>query len=91
MTKTITTQIRNIDTEPMLDAQALALLFGVTVADVKALPMTDGQSPITREWTRRGKQRANEAMAHTGSDFILDILQYWAQRDHGANLEVVYA
>jgi hypothetical protein len=86
----ITTEIHNVDTEPMLDAQAMSLLFGVRVEDIHALPMQDGHTTIPHEWTRRGKQRANEAMAHTGSDFILDILQYWAQKDHGADLEVVY-
>ena len=92
MSDTITIEIHDVDTdEPMLDSQAMALLFGVPVKDVLALPMTDGTSPIPREWARRGKRRANEAQAHTGSDFILDILQFWAQKDHGANLEVVYA
>jgi hypothetical protein len=90
MTNTITVEIRDVDTEPMLDAQSMALLFGVSINDVHVLPMKDGTSPIPREWVRRGKRRANEAQAHTGSDFILDILQYWAHRDHNANLEVVY-
>jgi hypothetical protein len=86
----ITIEIRNVDTEPMLDSAAMALLFGVPEADVLALPMKDGASPIPREWARRGKRRANEAQAHTGSDFILDLLDYWAHKEHGAHLEVVY-
>ena len=87
----ITTVIHDVDTdEPRLDAQAMALLFGVTVSDVDSLPIRDGMMHIPREWARRGKRRASEAQAHTGSDFILDLLQYWAQHDHGANLEVVY-
>lgn len=90
MTTTITTEIRNVDTEPMLDAQAMALLFGVSVQDVLALPLQNGASPIPNEWVRRGKRRAKEAMAHAGSDFILDILAFWAQRDHGADLKVSY-
>jgi hypothetical protein len=90
MTATITTEIRNVDTEPMLDSQAMALLFGVSVHDVLALPIQNGDCAIPREWLRRGKRRSNEAQAHTGSDFILDILQYWAQKDHAADLEVVY-
>lgn len=87
---TITITIAKVDTEPMLDAQAMALLFGVDVAMVNALPISEGTSPIPREWIRRGRQRSKEAAAHTGSDFILDVLQFWAQRDHGADLEVVY-
>jgi hypothetical protein len=87
---TITTEIRSVDAEPILDSQAMALLFGVSVQDVLALPMHDGASRIPNEWVRRGKRRTKEAQAHTGSDFILDILLYWAQKDHGADLEVVY-
>ncbi len=90
MTITIKTEIRNVDTDPMLDSQALGLLFGVSVADVLALPMKDGTSPIPREWIKRGRRRTREAMAHTGSDFIMDTLRYWAQKDHNADLEVVY-
>ena len=90
MNNAITIEVRNVDTEPMLDNEAMALLFGVTVADVNALPKQNGVSPIPREWARRGKQRAKEAQAHTGSDFILDLLQYWARKDHSADLEVVY-
>lgn len=90
MTNTITTRIRNADNEPMLDAEALALLFGVDLAEVHALPMVDGHSRIPREWVKRGRRRAREAQAHTGSDFILDALDYWARKDHGAALEVIY-
>jgi hypothetical protein len=39
---------------------------------------------------QRGRRRSSEAQAHTGSDFILDILEFWAQKDHGATLKVVY-
>jgi hypothetical protein len=28
-------------------------------------------------------------MAATGSDFVLDIMRYWADKDHGAALKIV--
>lgn len=87
---TITITITEISGEPMLDSAAMALLFGVHVDEVKALPMINGASPIPREWIKRGRQRTREAMAHTGSDFIIDGLRYWARRDHDAELEVIY-
>ncbi|WP_137147545.1 hypothetical protein [Mycolicibacterium sp. CR10] len=87
---TITTRIKNADTEPLLDAEALALLFGVDLTEVLALPTVDGHSGIPREWIKRGRRRTREAQAATGSDFILDALDYWARKDHGAALEVIY-
>ncbi|AYE95362.1 hypothetical protein C0J29_11740 [Mycobacterium paragordonae] len=89
MTDTFTITLREVDGEPMMDALAMALAFGVDVAAVKALPIVDGRMRLPREWARRGKQRAKEAMAH-GSDGMLDCLRYWARRDHDAELQVVY-
>lgn len=86
----ITITVRDIGSDLMLDAQALALAFGVEVAAVRALPIVNGTSRIPREWARRGKRRAREAMAHTGSTALLDALRYWARQDHGAELRVVY-
>lgn len=89
-TLTVTVTVRQNDGEPMLDAQCMALAFGVDIAAVKALPIVDGQMRIPREWARRGKRRAKEAMAHTGSTELIDVLCYWANRDHGAELRVVH-
>lgn len=89
MTNTLTVTVRQIDGEPMLDAQCMSLAFGVDIAEIKALPIVDGQMRIPREWARRGKQRAKEAMAH-GSDGMLNCLRYWARRDHDAELQVMY-
>lgn len=88
---TITIEIRNVDTEPLLDAQAMALMFGVRLEDVNALPVVDGASCIPSHWIKEGRRRTREAMAHTGSDFILDALAYWALKDHNSTLEVTYA
>jgi hypothetical protein len=87
---TITITIVDIDGEPMLDSHALSLMFGVRTEEIQALPVADGAKVIPREWIKRGRQRTREAMAHTGSDFIIDGLRYWAQRDHNAELEVIY-
>jgi hypothetical protein len=86
----ITITIREITGEPMMCASDMALLFGVTLADVHALPFADGVSLIPREWIQRGRRRTREAAAHTGSDDLLDVLTYWARADHGADLVVVY-
>lgn len=90
MTNSISITVRDISGELMLDSQAMALAFGVDESAVCALPLVNGHMRIPREWARRGKRRAKEAMAHTGSDLILDVLRYWAREDHGAELEVVY-
>jgi hypothetical protein len=90
MTNTITVHVTDVNGEPMIDSTGPALMFGVATADVSALPMTNGTSPIPREWIKRGRRRAGEAKAHTGSDAMLDSLRYWAHKDHGAELEVVY-
>ncbi|BBZ60139.1 hypothetical protein [Mycolicibacterium monacense] len=87
---TLTVTLTDVDGEPMLDSEAMALLFGVRTEDVRALPTVNGVSTIPREWVKRGRQRTREAMAHTGSDFIIDGLRYWARRDHNAELEVIY-
>lgn len=89
-TPTITITVKDVDGEPMLDSQCMALLFGVEVAAVNALPFRDGQSAIPSMWIKRGRRRTREAQAHTGSTAMLDALEYWAAKDHGALLTVVY-
>lgn len=87
---TITITVADVDGEPMLDSAALALLFGVELDAVRGLPVKDGVSAIPNMWVKRGRRRSREAMAHTGSDAMLDGLRYWARKDHGAELEVIY-
>lgn len=87
---TITIRVTDIDGEPMLDATAMSLLFGVRTEEVSALPIGNGTTRLPTEWLKRGRRRAREAMAHTGSDAMLDNLRYWARQDHAAELEVVY-
>lgn len=86
---TYTIEINQVGDEPMLCSNALALMFGVPRADVSALPVTNGQARIPREWLQRGRRRTREAAAHTGSAEFDDVLRYWARRDHNAELRVV--
>lgn len=87
---TITVTVRDTAGEPLLDGQGMSLLFGVPLADIHALPPVGGGSPIPREWVKRGRRRAREAMARTGSDNVLDVLDYWADKEHGTSVTVVY-
>ena len=89
MTTTITVHITDVNGEPMMDGQGMALMFGVSLHDVNAL-VTDGDAAIPNEWVRQGKRRAKEALAHSGSNELIDYLQYWARQDHDADVEVIY-
>lgn len=62
----------------------------VDSAEVERLPLVGGALPIPREWVKRGRQRAREAQARTGATDWLSVLGYWADKDHGAELEVIY-
>lgn len=90
MSATVTVTVAELGDEPMLDDQAMMLLFGVDPAAIRALPVVDGAPRIPREWVKRGRRRTREAQAATGCTDLLDVLRYWADRDHGAALEVVY-
>jgi hypothetical protein len=67
-----------------LDAAAMSLLTGCPADEIGRLS-TQGD-----KWMRRGRQRSNEAQAHTNSTAMLDGLRYWAHKDHGADLVVTY-
>ena len=90
MTATYTVCVKTIDGEQMLDPQGMALLFGVEADAVRAMPVKNGAMAIPREWIKRGRRRAKEVLAHTGSDAMLDSLHYWAAKDYGATLKVIY-
>jgi hypothetical protein len=84
---TITT-IEVINGEPMLDVNAMSLLFGVAP---DAITATLRENPaIPYEWVQAGRRRAREAMSRTGSDDLLDALSYWARQDHHCELQVIY-
>lgn len=72
--------IRNIDGEPMLTADALSLLFGVTPEAITK-HSTDPMTVFPAKWIKAGRRRTREAQAATGKDDILAVLAYWARKD----------
>ncbi|MEB3034777.1 hypothetical protein [[Mycobacterium] nativiensis] len=87
---------RNVNGEPMMSTDAMALLFGVPAETVAshlgaALADTTGLTAVAMppEWLRAGRRRTSEAAAATGSRELFAILAYWARRDLGA--EVVFS
>jgi hypothetical protein len=89
----LTLIVKVIDGEPMIDATVMSLLFGVDEQLINALSRRDtanGYTPIPMEWIRNGKRRAKEAAAHTGNNDVVSALTYWARKDRGALLQIVY-
>lgn len=79
--------------EPAMSAEGLALLFGVSVDELraKAIPgELDTRKWIPAEWFRAGRRRSGEAMAHGNSGALFDAVQYWAAKEHGAKVEFRY-
>lgn len=92
-TQSLIIRVRKIDGEILIDSQAMALLFGVDAELISAhskRKTVTGATKFPSAWIQQGRRRAREAMAHTGSEAMLDSLRYWAQRDYGAELEVVH-
>lgn len=84
--KTYTVTITDLDgDDPKLDGLGAALLYGVTVDQIKAI----APGPIPDAWVKASRRRANEALAATGGDDLLDILEYWARKDYDAELVLV--
>ena len=74
--------------DPKFDAAGGALLFGVTVDQIKAAAAA---GPTPAEWIKAMRGRANEAFAATGGEDLLDILEYWARVEHQAELVLLRA
>lgn len=92
MTATPIELIRDVDGEPMLTMDALSLMFGVGVELITAhtrRTFAEGHVVFPAAWLRAGRRRASEAAAATGSRDVLDVLTYWARRDHGAEIVLV--
>jgi hypothetical protein len=64
--------------EPMVSADGMALLFGVSVDKVRGIG-----GAIPPLWIKAGRRRAREAMAATGRDDMCSALAYWARMDLG--------
>ena len=75
---------RTINGEPMMSADAMALLFGIDAKTIRYQLALSGVVPP--EWLRAGRRRASEAAAATGSRDVFDVLRYWARRDLGAEI-----
>jgi hypothetical protein len=72
-----------------ISMEGVSLLLGVPVADLEVNPLT-GKSNVPKDWVQRGRRRAREAMAHTGGDDMVSVMEYWAAKEHDARLELVY-
>lgn len=75
--------------DPLFTFEAMSLLLGVSAAHIRELwwdPDADYRLPEV--WAKSGLRRRKEAEAHTGSNDLLDGFAYWADRDHGAAIEI---
>lgn len=78
---------RTVNGEPMMSADALALLFGLDAKRVRDyMTINAGGIAFPSEWLRAGRRRASEAAAATGSRDVFDVLAFWARRDLGAEI-----
>jgi hypothetical protein len=69
----------DIDGELCIDNAGIRLLLGLSEEQAAAmLNLTD----MPAEWHQQGRRRSKEAAAHTGSEDLLDILEYWAAKDY---------
>jgi hypothetical protein len=77
-----------VNGEPMVSADGMALLFGISVELVRAHSAKASygdRTPIPEAWIKSGGRRAREAMATTGRDDMCAALAYWARRDLGVD------
>lgn len=82
-----------VDGCPVLGFPAIALLYGVDAEVVRTAINFDGQdqpdhTDIPAEWLGAARRRWREASAATGSDELLSVLGYWAQRDLGCGITI---
>jgi hypothetical protein len=89
--ETIVIPIWENNGEPILGAEGLALLYGVSVDEIRSYA-TPGDFDTT-EWLplelrKQGRRRAREAMAATGIDSVQSALEYFADLEHGADIRL---
>ncbi|MCU1697351.1 MAG: hypothetical protein JWR34_3414 [Mycobacterium sp.] len=92
MKTTMTIRVAGSLDDPQLPAEAMSLLLGVSVDEIRAHGRENGTgvTAMPHRWMRAGRQRAFEAQAHTGCTDMVSGLRYWAKKDHGAHLEIDY-
>jgi hypothetical protein len=84
MTDKPTMLITEIDGVEVMSCDALSLLFGVSAADITAHMKSHVMHDMTAfpaDWLKAGKRRVKEASAATGTNSLLEILEFWAARD----------
>jgi hypothetical protein len=76
--------------EPILGAEGIALLYGTSVDELRALATPGDFDPTTLplELRKQGRRRAREAVAATGIDSLQSCLEYWADREQGADIKL---
>ncbi|ORB75943.1 hypothetical protein BST44_02740 [Mycobacterium scrofulaceum] len=77
-------RVNDAGDDVFLSADAMSLLLGVPAANIRQLD----QEPLPEVWVKAGQRRRKEAVAHTGSNEIIEGLRYWAAHDHDAVLEI---
>lgn len=87
---TLTIRVANSVHGPLLPAEALSLLFGVAIDEIRAHMelSAKGLTSMPPDWVRSGRRRAREAQAHNGYDDMVSVMQYWARKDFDADLVI---
>jgi hypothetical protein len=94
---TFTVKIRAVDGTELIDSDTMALMLGVDahLIDEHLIRrpglLEDGNyfnAYLPHGWIKQGRRRTREAAAATGSNDILSVLSYWAQRDLGATIAI---
>jgi hypothetical protein len=78
-----------VNGEPMVSADGMALLFGISVELIRAHSKKAthaGGTPMPEAWLKAGRRRSREAQAATGYTDMCSALAYWARRDLGVDV-----
>jgi hypothetical protein len=81
----MTPLLQMVDGRPTLTTEALALLLGVSAAEIAAAGEPDKWPP---QWLASGRRRRSDAEARVGSAEVNVVLAYWAKRDRGARVVI---
>jgi hypothetical protein len=62
--------VRMIDGTGLVNADAMALLIGISADEINALYAEHAGAyvPVPDHWLQQGRRRSREAQAHTGAD-----------------------